>query len=172
MPATKDPVKDVSYSMGHDLTCWQFTFPLKMFSRGVVGGLHLEITRSVRQNFRRVVFPMGVGYAPNGHVSNSEPLATESLRVECHNDRGKIHRNCAHAHEEINPTSDKHPSCCRDSNHVIDRCSYQILQHLSVCGPRQCDGTNDVARITAYETIAADSLQLSDVGPVRAMVLK
>jgi hypothetical protein len=80
VPATKDPVKDVLYSMGHDLTCWQFTFPLKMFSRDVVRGLHVEIRRSVRQGFRRVVFPMGIGYAVDEHVSNSKLLATVANR--------------------------------------------------------------------------------------------
>ena len=49
---------------------------------------------------------MGIGCAVDGHVSNSKFLATESLRVECHNDLGKIHRNCATAQGEINPPSD------------------------------------------------------------------
>ncbi len=52
------------------------------------------------------------------------------MRVQCHNDRGKIHRDCAHAHGQINSPSGKDPSSRRNGNHVIDRCSHQMLYHF------------------------------------------
>jgi len=48
--------------------------------------------------------------------------ATEKLRVECHDDCGKIHSDCSHTHGRIESPPDKHPGSRRNGNQVIDSC--------------------------------------------------
>ena len=51
--------------------------------------------------------------------SRSKFCATEKLRVEYHNDRRKIHRDCSHAHGRLTPHRVNIPAAAGMANHVI-----------------------------------------------------
>ncbi len=76
-----------------------------------------------------------------------ELQVTKQLRIDCHNDRGRAHRDGPHTHREIESPADEQPPGDRDGDEVVRGRPHEILDHLPVGRTRELNGSDHVARI-------------------------